>query len=81
MLSQGPCSGLGREKEAAKGLCDALTSLDLPLFLPVQLLLNQKMLGQQKQPVKTARTELRLAHLTVFTPSMRGSHLLGAVGT
>lgn len=50
ILSWGPCSSLGRWKEAvAKGLCTrlcspglALTSLDLPLLLPSQLLSNQR---------------------------------------
>lgn len=49
-MAWGPCSSLGRRKEAvAKGLCTglcspglALTSLDLPLFLPSQLLSSQK---------------------------------------
>lgn len=88
MLSWGPCSSLGRGKEAAKGLCDgpcspglALTGLDLPLFLHSQLLSSQKVLGQWKQPVKTVRTELRLAHLTMFTLPVRGSRSLEPWGS
>lgn len=79
-LSWGPCSSLGRGKEAAKGLCNgpcssglALTRLDLPLFHPSQLLPSLKVLGQRKQPVKTAQTEPRLAQPTVFALPVRGS--------
>lgn len=87
MLFWGPCSSLGRGKEDVKGLCDgpcsaglALTSLDLPLILPSQLLPSQKVLGQWKQPVKTVQPKLRLAHPTVFTLPIRGTCLLELQG-